>query len=176
MQQCNHKYISCIFFRNCNHSDVITIYSFRIFFIKRFFFRDLMFLLFSIFSLTGDNFLEKISWFFIMTAISSFTAMNYTGLERLRTIKKKIQDQEQNIKIIENKLIERDSKNRVTRVNNVIGQYKLTSGFDDTKKFVHSLIKRITIEHNPKENAKGGYFLVKIAQCSIITMMNMLLT
>ena len=82
--------------------------------------------------------------------------------ERLRTIKKKIQDNEQNIDIIENKLIERDSKNRLARVNNVIGQYKLTSGFDDTKKLVHSLIKKITIKHNPKENAKGGYFLVQI--------------
>jgi site-specific DNA recombinase len=82
--------------------------------------------------------------------------------ERLRTIKKKIQDHEQNIEIIENKLIERDSKSRVARVNNVIGQYKLTSGFDDTKKLVHSLVKKITIKHNPKENAKGGYFLVQI--------------
>lgn len=82
--------------------------------------------------------------------------------ERLRTIKKKIQDHEQNIEIIENKLIERDSKSRVARVNNVIGSYKLTSGFDDTKKLVHSLIKKITIKHNPKENAKGGYFLIQI--------------
>lgn len=82
--------------------------------------------------------------------------------ERLRTIKKKIQDHEQNIEIIENKLIERDSRNRVARVNNVIGQYKLTSGFDDTKKLVHSLIKKITIKHNPKETGKGGYFLVQI--------------
>ena len=82
--------------------------------------------------------------------------------ERLRTVKKKIRDHEQNVEIIENKLIERDSKSRVTRVNNVIGQYKLTSGFDDTKKLVHSLIKRITIKHNPKETGKGGYFLVQI--------------
>ena len=82
--------------------------------------------------------------------------------ERLRTIKKKIQDHEQNIEIIENKLIERDSKSRMARVNNVIGQYKLTSGFDDTKKLVHALIKKITIRHNPKENGKGGYFLVHI--------------
>jgi site-specific DNA recombinase len=50
----------------------------------------------------------------------------------------------------------------VAIVNNVIGQYKLTSGFDDTKKLVYSLIKKITIKHNPKENAKVGYFLVQI--------------
>jgi len=81
---------------------------------------------------------------------------------RLRNIKKKIHDQEQTIEILENKLIEGDSKSRVIRINNVIGQYKLTSGFDDTKKLVHSLIKKITIKHNNKEKAKGGYFLVKI--------------
>lgn len=30
-------------------------------------------------NLTGSSILEKISWFFIITAISSFTAMNFTG-------------------------------------------------------------------------------------------------
>ena len=50
----------------------------------------------------------------------------------------------------------------MARVNNVIGQYKLTSGFDDTKRVVHSLKKKITIKHNNKENSKGGYFLIKI--------------
>jgi site-specific DNA recombinase len=82
--------------------------------------------------------------------------------ERLRTIKKKIHDHEQNIEIIENNLIERDSKNKIARINKVIGQYKLTSGFDDTKALVHSIIKKITIQHNYKKEAKGGYFLVKI--------------
>ena len=82
--------------------------------------------------------------------------------ERLRTIKKKIQDHEQNIEIIENKLIERDSKNRIARVNKIIGEYKLTSGFDETKALVHSIIKKITIQHNYRKDAKGGYFLIHI--------------
>jgi hypothetical protein len=82
--------------------------------------------------------------------------------ERLRTVKKKIQDHEQNIEIIENKLIERDSKNRIARINKVIGEYKLTSGFDDTKALVHSIIKKITIQHNYRKDAKGGYFLINI--------------
>ncbi len=82
--------------------------------------------------------------------------------ERLRTIKKKIQDHDQNIEIIENKLIERDTKSRVARINNVIGQYNLVSGFEETKKLVHALIKKITIKHNTKENGKGGYFIVNI--------------
>lgn len=50
----------------------------------------------------------------------------------------------------------------MARVINGIGQYKLTSGFDDSKKLVHSLIKKITIKHSPKENPKGGYFFVQI--------------
>jgi hypothetical protein len=82
--------------------------------------------------------------------------------ERLRTIKKKIQDHEQNIEIIENKLIERDSKNRIARINKIIGEYKLTSGFDDTKALVHSIIKKITIQHNYRKDAKGGYFIIHI--------------
>ena len=82
--------------------------------------------------------------------------------ERLRTIKKKIQDHEQNIEIIENKLIERDSKNRIARINKIIGEYKLTSGFDETKALVHSIIKKITIQHNYRKDSKGGYFIIHI--------------
>jgi hypothetical protein len=82
--------------------------------------------------------------------------------ERLRTVKKRIQDNEQNIEIIENKLIERNSKNRITRVNKIIDKYKITTGFDETKALVHSIIKKITIQHNYREDAKGGYFLIKI--------------
>ena len=66
------------------------------------------------------------------------------------------------LKIIENKLIERDSKNRIAKINKVIGEYKLTSGFDDTKALVHSIIKKITIQHNYRKDAKGGYFLINI--------------
>jgi acetyl-CoA decarbonylase/synthase complex subunit gamma len=46
---------------------------------KGFFSGIVMFLLLLFFSQTGDNFQEQISWFFIITAISSYTAMNYTG-------------------------------------------------------------------------------------------------
>jgi len=82
--------------------------------------------------------------------------------ERLKAIKKKVHDTDELIMELENKLIERDQKNRTRRVKNIIGKYKLTTGFDDTKELVHSLIKRITIQHNTKNNSKGGYFLVKI--------------
>ena len=82
--------------------------------------------------------------------------------ERLTAVKKKIQENEQAIVLLENKLIEKDEKNRAKSVKNTIGKYKLTAGFDDTKALVHSLIKKITIQHNNKKDSKGGYFLVKI--------------
>lgn len=84
---------------------------------------------------------------------------------RLSAVKKKIQENEQTITVLENKLIERDEKNRSKRIKNTIGKFKLTAGFGDTKELVHSLIKKITIQHNNKKESKGGYFLVKIEYC-----------
>jgi DNA invertase Pin-like site-specific DNA recombinase len=85
--------------------------------------------------------------------------------DRLILVKKKIQENEQTIALLENKLIEREGKNRAKRIKNTIGKYKLTADFDDTKALVHSLIKKITIQHNNKKDSKGGYFLVKIEYC-----------
>lgn len=85
--------------------------------------------------------------------------------ERLIAVKNQIQANEQVIVSLENMLIERDEKNRAKRVKNTIGKYKLTTGFDDTKALVHSLIKKITIQHNNKKDSKGGYFLVHIEYC-----------
>jgi hypothetical protein len=51
----------------------------RYFSLKGFCSGAIMFLLLFILNLTGVNILEKISWFFILTAMSSFTAMNFTG-------------------------------------------------------------------------------------------------
>lgn len=51
----------------------------RYFSLKGFCSGAIMFLLLFILSLTGVNITEKTSWFFIITAISSFTAMNFTG-------------------------------------------------------------------------------------------------
>ena len=82
--------------------------------------------------------------------------------ERLKIVKKKIQDNDIIIAELENRLIERDQKNRTKRIKNTIGKYKLTTGFDETKELVHSLIKKITIQHNNKPDSRGGYFLIKI--------------
>lgn len=80
--------------------------------------------------------------------------------EELKTTKQKIKDKKQTIEILENKLIERDANSRLKRVKNTIGKYRLDAGFDDTKRLVHSLIKKITIHHVKGE--KGGSYIIKI--------------
>jgi len=79
--------------------------------------------------------------------------------ERLQTVKKIIQEQMKTILLLENKLIEIESNSRIKRIGNTIDGYKLTSGFDDTKILVHSLIKKITIKHEYNESKSGKYFL-----------------
>ncbi len=78
----------------------------------------------------------------------------------LQTTIKRIKDKEQSIEILENILIERDAQSRVKRVKNTIGKYRLDAGFDDTKKLVHSLIKKITISHSYHD--KGGTYIIRI--------------
>ena len=51
----------------------------RPFALKGFFAGLLVFLLLLLMNITGNNILEKLSWFLIITAISSFLAMNFTG-------------------------------------------------------------------------------------------------
>jgi hypothetical protein len=85
-----------------------------------------------------------------------------TVKDRLMLVKKKIREQEVSITFLENKLIERDKTNRKKRIQNIIGEYKLTSGFDETKKLIHSLIKKITIKHVIREDTKTGNFIIQI--------------
>ena len=80
--------------------------------------------------------------------------------EELKKTKQKIKNNEQTIEVLENKLIERDANSRVKRVKNTIGKYRLEAGFDDTKRLVHSLIKKITISHINRE--KGGTYIIRI--------------
>lgn len=51
----------------------------RFFSVKGFLAGAIMFILLFILNLTGDNILEVISWFLLITALSSFIAMNFTG-------------------------------------------------------------------------------------------------
>jgi hypothetical protein len=51
----------------------------RRFSLKGFYTGSLVFLILLLLNLTGESVFEIISWFFIITAISSFLAMNFTG-------------------------------------------------------------------------------------------------
>ena len=83
--------------------------------------------------------------------------------EGLKTTKRKIKEKENAIDIMENRLIEKSGQSRMKRVENILGQYHFDAGFDETRKLVHSIIKRITIKHEP--NKKSGNFLIKIEYC-----------
>lgn len=80
--------------------------------------------------------------------------------EGLKTTKRKIKEKENTVDILENRLIEKSGQNRMKRVENILGQYHFDAGFDETRRLVHSIIKRITIKHEP--NKKSGNFLVQI--------------
>jgi hypothetical protein len=51
----------------------------RPFSLKGFYSGALVFLILQMFNLTGENIFEILSWFFVITTISSFLAMNFTG-------------------------------------------------------------------------------------------------
>jgi hypothetical protein len=51
----------------------------RYFSLKGFFAGILLFLIFILSKFAGGNLIEMLSWFFVIAAISSFTAMNFTG-------------------------------------------------------------------------------------------------
>lgn len=80
----------------------------------------------------------------------------------LKATKKRIKEKMQTIELLENKIINSDSDNRVKRIKNIIEQYYFDSGFKETRQLVHSIIKKITIRHEYKSESKGGIFLVKI--------------
>ncbi len=80
--------------------------------------------------------------------------------EELKLTKKKIKDKAETIELLENKLIELDEKNRIDRIKKTIGSYNLTLGFNETKKLIHSLIKKITISYKVDKVGKNYFHLV----------------
>ncbi len=79
---------------------------------------------------------------------------------KYKQIKSTIRETEENIEAAQQKVAEYNNSQRLIRVNNLIDDYKVDAGFDEIKRLVHSLIKRITIKHVPKE--KSGYYLLNI--------------
>jgi DNA invertase Pin-like site-specific DNA recombinase len=78
---------------------------------------------------------------------------------RLKKLKEQIRIQTETVDVLENKIIERKSGSRKERLNNKIKDADLSAGFDKLKEIVHSIIKKITIEHHHDKNNKGYYIL-----------------
>lgn len=65
-----------------------------------------------------------------------------------------------NIEILKLEILESDSNFAKMRVESTVNEYKLTAGFDDTKRLIHTLVESITVNHSKLE--KGGYFFILI--------------
>jgi len=80
--------------------------------------------------------------------------------EEYKLLLKSKEDITASIELVENKIHERTLNNRKKKVNNLIDGYSTSANFSEIKKLVHSLIERITIQHNKEK--KGGYFVIGI--------------
>ena len=73
---------------------------------------------------------------------------------------KVIDNLKNNIEILKLEILESDSNFAKMRVESAFNEYTLTAGFDDTKRLIHSLVEKITVNHTKLE--KGGYFYILI--------------
>lgn len=73
---------------------------------------------------------------------------------------KVIDNLKNNIEILKLEILESDSNFAKMRVESTVNEYKLTAGFDDTKRLIHTLVESITVNHSKLE--KGGYFFILI--------------
>ncbi|RKS98636.1 recombinase family protein [Flavobacterium sp. 123] len=73
---------------------------------------------------------------------------------------KVIDNLKNNIEILKLEILESDSNFAKIRVESTVNEYKLTAGFDDTKRLIHTLVESITVNHSKLE--KGGYFFILI--------------
>jgi site-specific DNA recombinase len=80
--------------------------------------------------------------------------------EAYKDTKKNKENLIQKIDLIQNQLFEAENNVAKTRLKNSIGNYKINTSFESTKKLIHSIIEKITIKHN--KLTKGGFFTIMI--------------
>jgi site-specific DNA recombinase len=73
---------------------------------------------------------------------------------------KVIDNLKNNIEVLKSEILESDSNFAKLKVESAVNEYRLTSGFDDTKRLIHTLVESITVNHTKLE--KGGYFYILI--------------
>lgn len=65
-----------------------------------------------------------------------------------------------NIDVLKQQILESDNNFAKLKLENTVNEYQLTSGFDDTKRLIHSLIERVIVTHQKLE--RGGVFFIQI--------------
>lgn len=79
-------------------------------------------------------------------------------LKKFNQVKRDIDNLKIKIETLKQQIIESDFAK--VKFDRAISEYKLTSGFDDTKRLIHTLIEGITVTHKKLE--RGGVFFIKI--------------
>jgi len=80
---------------------------------------------------------------------------------KLKKIKKNIIDQTEAVDMLQNKIIDKESGSRVEKLKRKTKGFNVNVGFDKIKELIHSIVKKLTLEHYYDENNKG-YYLLKI--------------
>jgi site-specific DNA recombinase len=81
-------------------------------------------------------------------------------LTNYKKAKRDIELLSNNIEILKFQILESDNQFAKMKVENAMNEFQLTSGYDDTKRLIHSLIERITVTHQKLE--RGGVFFIQI--------------
>lgn len=81
--------------------------------------------------------------------------------QRLEKIKLNIKNLQETIDIIQNRIIEKKSGSRIDKLKTKTKDFNTNVGFDKIKELIHSIIKKLTLEHYLDDNDKG-YYLLKV--------------
>lgn len=81
-------------------------------------------------------------------------------IDKYKKTKREVEVLQNNIEILKLQILESDNQFAKMRIENAANEFQLTKGFDDTKRLIHSIIDKITINHVKKE--RGGNFYVEI--------------
>ena len=83
-----------------------------------------------------------------------------TIMNEIKSEKKLAANLKEDVRILEEKLIQQNAQNRKKRLSRLINDFSFNASFDEMKKAVHAIVSRITIFHG--NVLDKGYYLIKI--------------
>lgn len=83
-----------------------------------------------------------------------------TIMNEIKSEKKLAANLKEDVRILEEKLIQQNAQNRKERLSSLINDFSFNASFDEIKKAVHAIVSRITIFHG--KALDKGYYLIKI--------------